>query len=165
MRPKIADSYVPHTYADLMGVGVQAMAASVWPVANKALYLPVTFPYPCQLYSIAFVAVNGTGNYDLGFYDGYSKVRIASSGSTAMTAAGAKTLTFTTDIRVDPGKLYYAALALSSTSGSVERNNSAVPALIALGCAEQATALPLPSPMVPVTLVAAYMPLFVFGVR
>jgi hypothetical protein len=117
MRPRLADPYVPHTYAELAGLGTQGLGTGNWPVANKALCLPVVFPYPCQLYSIAFVAVNGTGNYDLGLYDGYSKVRIASSGTTAMSAAGAKTLSSSPDMRVDPGKLYYAALALSSGSG------------------------------------------------
>lgn len=165
MRPRIADPYVPSVFADVVGVGAQAIASANWPTANKAIYVPIIFPSPCQINSISFVAVNGTGNYDLGFYDGYSKTKIASSGSTAMTAAGAKKLTISPDYRVDSGKLYYAALALSSASGTVERNNAGVPALISLGLAEQTSALPLPSPMVPVTLTSAFMPLFVFGVR
>lgn len=165
MRPKLGDPYVPDVYAQLLAGGSAAMASGTWPTANKAIYVPVIFPYPAQIYSLAFVAANGTGNYDLGFYDGYSKSKIQSTGSTAMTAAGAKKMTFTQDYRVDPGKVYYAALALSSASGSIERNNSILAALIALGCGEQLTALPLPDPMVPVTSSSAYLPLFVFGVR
>jgi hypothetical protein len=166
MRLKLADGYVPTSFTEVIADGgAQSVASGAWPSANRAIYIPVIFPFPCQVYSIAFAATNGTGNYDLGFIDGYTKGKIASSGSTAMTAAGAKTLTFTTDIRVDPGKVYYAALALSSASGTVTRSNSGLPSMISLGMGQEAAALPLPSTITPVTVASAYMPLIAFGVR
>jgi hypothetical protein len=166
MRPRIADSFVPSVYSEMLGAGaVGTLAGRSFPAANRAVHVPVMWPWPCQLYSLTVIAANGTGNYDLGFYDGYSKNLIASAGSTAMTAAGAKTLTFSRDIRVDAGKVYYAAVAGSSTSGQVEGFNTGILGLISIGMGQQASALPLPSTMTPATVATGFMPLFVFGVR
>lgn len=167
MRPRIADFYVPQIYAELCALGNQNGVASGGPGAvNRAYYVPIIFPWPCQLYSLTFIANNGTGNYDLGFYDGYSKTKIQSTGSTAMTAAGAKTMNFTSDYRVDAGKIYYAALSLSSTSGAIWRYSGGVVAqLIMCGLAQESSALPLNSTMTPATLADNFAPVFVFGVR
>jgi hypothetical protein len=163
---RLPDAYIPDTYIQAAGLhGSGVGGTGTWPIANKALYVPVIFPVPATLTSIAMIAFNGTGNYDLGFCDGYTKKRIASSGSTAMTAAGMKKLTFATPIRVDAGRLYYGALALSSASGNVWRSNYSIAACIAAGMGEQVTALPLPDPIVPATVLAAYMPIFVFGIQ
>lgn len=168
MRPRTPDSFVPPIYPELQALSSSGTAISSGGLttANLAYYVPIFFLYPAQIYSLSFAASNGTGNYDLGLYDGYSKNRIQSTGSTAMTAAGVKTMTLTTDYRVDAGKLYYAALALSSTSGTVWRwVPASVTSLIGGGFGQQASALPLPSTMTPVTATATVIPLFVFGVR
>jgi hypothetical protein len=167
MQPRTADFYIPDIYMDLAGyAGQTTHSATVWPTANKAIYVPIIFRYPATLTSISFIAGNGTGNYDLGFYDGYSKVRMASTTSTAMTAAGGKTLTFSQPLRVDAGRLYYGALALSSTSGSTFRTNTgAVNFSILCGMGEQTSSLPLPATAAPVTATVTYAPLFIFGVR
>jgi hypothetical protein len=139
---RLPDFYVPDIYTQMAALHGSGLGGTgTWPIANKALYVPVIFPVPATLTSIAFVAFNGTGNYDLGFCDGYTKKRIYSSGSTAMTAAGVKKLTFTTPIRIDPGKLYYGALALSSTSGSIWRSNYSIAACIAGGMGEGSKAM------------------------
>lgn len=165
MQPRIADSYIPQIYADAAAyLGNGAQATATWPTANKAIYVPIIFPYPCTLTSIAFAAGNGTGNYDLGFYDGYSKVRLGSTTSTAMTAAGKKTLTFTQPLRVDAGRVYYGALALSSTSGSMVSRGLLFRHAILCGLGEQTSSLPLPSTAAPTTCTSSYMPLFIFGV-
>ncbi len=166
MQPRVADFYVPQIYSDLTALGSAApsIAAAVWPTANRAFYVPVIFPYPCTLTSVSFIAGNGTGNYDLGLYDGYSKAKLASTGSTAMTAAGTKTLTFSSPIRSDAGRLYYAAVTLSSTSGTAIRVNTAIVLLIAAGFAQESS-LPLNATMTPVTIASAYTPFVVFGIR
>lgn len=133
---------------------------------NDAHYLPVTFPCDAVLYALRFAATNGTGNYDLGLYDS-SLSLIASSGSTAMTAAGVKSLTLP-EIRVRAGELVYAALALSSTSGSVLRFQVTTGGNFgAFGWGYQASALPLPATATPVDSPTAYtiIPVFAFGVR
>jgi hypothetical protein len=166
MQPRTADSYIPDIYNDLsayFGQGVHS--ATGWPTANKAIYVPIIFRYPTTLTSISFIAGNGTGNYDLGFYDGYTKAKLATSGSTAMTAAGGKTLTFTQPIRVDAGRIYYGAMALSSTSGTAFKSAPSVAQCIICGLGEQTSSLPLPSTAAPVTCTSAYAPLFIFGVR
>ncbi len=166
MQPRTADFYVPDIFVDVQGLtGQTSHASAAWPTANKAIYIPVIFRYPATLTSITYVAGNGTGNYDLGLYDGYSKLKLASSGSTAVTAAGGKTLTFTTPIRVEAGWLYYAAVAVSSTSGAAFKGAPTVNTAITCGLAEQTTALPLPATMAPATISSAYMPIIIFGVR
>ncbi len=166
MQPRVPDFFVPAIYAEQAAVQANsAPGAGTWPLANRAQYVPCIFPYPCTLTSITFVASNGTGNYDLGLYDGYSKNKIASTGSTAMTAAGPKTLTFSPPVRVDAGKLYYGALSLSSTSGGFWRFQTDVPACIVAGCAQETSALPLPATMTPATIATAIFPIFIFGVR
>jgi hypothetical protein len=166
MQPRIADFYIPSIYVDLAAYSTQAAhTAAVWPSANKAIYVPIIFPYPATITSIGFFAGNGTGNYDLGFYDGYSKARLASTGTTAMTATGAKTLTFTQPLRVDAGRLYYGGLALSSTSGTAGSHSVLTANCIICGLAQEVSALPLPATMTPTVATSAYAPVFIFGVR
>lgn len=143
-------------------------AGTIVTVANHAHYIPVIFPKSCTLYAVYFAAANGTGNYDLGLYDGETLALITSTGSTAMTAAGVKTLSLS-DYRVKGGKLYYAALALSSTTGQVYRpayGAAPTPAMIAAGWGMEASALPLPATATPVTTTAyTVCPFFGFGIR
>ena len=145
-----------------MGSNVAAAAAN-WPAADRALFVPVSFPADCTLTDIRFRAGNGTGNYDLGFYLA-DFTRLASTGSTAMSAAGTKTLSLP-DIRVRAGEVFYAALALSSGTGTAFRIAYSLLQLVPSQMAQQASALPLPNPATPAALASAYMPVFAFGVR
>jgi hypothetical protein len=133
--------------------------------ANQAMYCPVTFPCDATIYNVSFVATNGTGNYDLGLYDA-SYRRLASTGSTAMSAAGVKTLTFP-DIRVKAGTTLYVGVVWSSISARmICQANTTVVIMTALGIAEEASALPLPATATPVMVAAATrIPLFTFGIR
>lgn len=133
--------------------------------ANQALYCPVTFPISATIYSVSFAATNGTGNYDLGIYDAGFR-RLASTGSTAMTAAGVKTLAFT-DIYVEAGETLYVGGAWSNTGARfLCESATSLPIVIASGSAEEASALPLPATATPVTPAAATnLPIYTFGVR
>jgi len=132
--------------------------------ANRAMYLPQMFPVDCVLYSLSFYAGNGTGNYDLGVYND-NFVRLVSTGSTAMSAAGVKTLSLP-DFKVAAGTLLFAALALSSTSGTILRvpYTTSVASQTA-GCGTEDSALPLPSTATPVLSVQNGLPIVVWGVR
>lgn len=131
---------------------------------NTAIYMPVWFPEDVTVYAIRFMATNGTGNYDLGLYDS-SFARLASSGSTAMTAAGVKSLTLS-DLHLVGGDLYYVGFALSlNTGAAICASFVTAPPMIAAGFAQQATALPLPNPMVPAAMGGNLYPLINFGVR
>lgn len=148
-----------------LGTAAVSWAIGTWSTAaDRAYYVPQLFPVRCTLYALRFQAGNGTGNYDIGVYDA-AGTRLASSGSTAMTAAGTKTLSLA-DISVTAGTLLYAAIALSSTSGSSGRIAYSVAApTLAIGQMEESSALPLPSTMTPVVSTNASLPIFVWGVR
>ncbi len=147
-------------WAGLTSFGAGTLVAT----NNDAHYVPIFMPCDATLYAIRFAAANGTGNYDLGVYDSALN-RIASSGSTAMTAAGIKTLSLP-DLRFRGGDVIYAALALSNTAGQVIRplfaNNSMQRGV---GVGAQASALPLPNPAVPASIAYGVFPWFAFGVR
>lgn len=133
---------------------------------NDAHYLPITFPVDCTLYAMRFAATNGNGNYDVGLYNS-SLSLMYSSGSTAMTAAGIKTLTLP-EVRVRAGELYYGALGLSLTTASVLRLQVVTGGNFgAFGWGYEASAVPLPSTATPVDSPTAYtiVPVFAFGVR
>lgn len=156
----------PHDVLFTAIARVTPAAGTLVAANDDAHYMPVLFPNPATLESISFAAANGTGNYDLGFYDS-SLAKIASSGSTAMTAAGVKTLSLS-GYRVQSERVYYAALALSSTSGQVYRVNIAAAAqmLEAIGWGHEASALPLPATATPVTTTGyTVWPFFAFGIR
>lgn len=134
-------------------------------LANQAIFLPVSFDTHATIHSLSFAATNGTGNYDIGIYDAGFR-RLAASGSTAMTAAGVKTLSFP-DMHFKAGETIYLAGAWSSTSARLICHQLAsLPVVIAQGCAEEASALPLPSTATPVIPAnATNLPLFTLGVR
>lgn len=134
------------------------LGGTVWPAANRAIYVPVSFPADCTLYSISFKAVNGSDNYDLGFYDG-AGTRIAASGSTAMSAAGTKTLTLP-ELRVFAGNQYYGALVLSGTAGVVfSKGPAATAPLIVVGVGQEALgATALPATMTPASPASTLFP-------
>lgn len=161
-NPWFADEYY---VSQIFQFSWSTIASTVWPAANRAIYVPCTFPADCTLYSISFRAMNGLNNYDLGFYNA-AGTRLAVSGSTAMSAAGTKTLTLP-DIRVYAGDQYYAALVLSGTTGIVwGRAPSTATALVIVGAGQEALGgTALPATMTPAAPASTMYPLFWFGVR
>lgn len=160
----LPNPYVPYEiYLEAAVCAATTFGAGVLVTTNNdATYLPVSFPCDAVVTSIGFAAANGTGNYDLGLYDPDLR-RLASSGSTAMSAAGVKTLSLGA-LKVYGGVPYYAALALSDASGQVVRGAS-TSAYRGLGNGMEASALPLPSTATPVSTRLYGVPLFAFGVR
>lgn len=131
---------------------------------NVAYYVPLAFSIDVTLTAIHFAAANGTGNYDLGLYDENCSARLASSGTTAMSALGVKTLALA-NIALPAGQLVYGALALSSASGDIIRLvMSSLPRLIAAGIGIENSALPLPATATPVTPTNVILPLLAFTV-
>lgn len=166
-RPMILPNpWIPEEpYRHISNVGVTSFGnGTVVSSNNDAHYVPIILPCDVTIYSISFYAANGTGNYDLGLYDS-SLARLASSGSTAMSAAGVKTLSLS-DMRFLGGDLIYGALSLSNTAGTVLRPVYAVSSLEGFGWGHEASALPLPATATPVTTTGyVNIPLFAFGVR
>lgn len=159
----LPDPWSPPTTNRVESFGAPtAYVSATWPVANLAIYMPVIFPADCTLYSLNAVGNNATGNYDLGFYSP-AFARLASKGTTA-NAAAVLTLSLP-NIRVAGGDVYYAAITFSSTSSALVAGGVAGLFAVIAGFAQQATALPLPSPGVPATFAQAIFPLFTFGIR
>lgn len=144
--------------------GQAAIASGTLTISNNdAHFVPVIFPCDATLYALRFIGANTTGNYDLGLYDRDLNL-LASTGSTAMSAAF-QTLTLA-DLRVSGGKLYYMALALSSTAGSIWRPDFGAAAFAkGIGFGTQSSALPLPSTATPSAFGVNVVPFFNFGVR
>lgn len=164
----LTDPHIPvWSYGEAGAIDNAGSVASVaWPIANTAVYVPVQFGESATLYSISYAANSGTGNYDLGFYDD-ALARIASTGSTALSAAGVKTLSLP-EYAVQPGAIYYGALAHSSTGAVIRMVIANIRDMIGVGCGIEASALPLPVTATPVTVSTGFggvMPIFAFGVR
>ena len=146
-----------------VGSGQDLGSGALITLANRACYVPVIFPCDVTVYSLMFQAANGTGNYDLGLYDGNLNL-MTSSGSTAMSAAGTKTLSIP-NWRIRGGTLYYAALSFSSISGQLIRWQNSALGWGAGGVGAENSALPLPSTATPVVAIETVIPVFAFGVR
>lgn len=118
-------------------------AATAWPTANKALYIPFGVTRPFTAYKFSAYVGTASGNIDVGIYD-EGGTRLVSLGSTAaVTGTPDWNITDT----VLPRGLYYMALAVDNTTFTVRagslNNNTAL--VTALGMAEQTTAFALPA--------------------
>lgn len=93
-----------------------APGAAAWPVANLAIYIPLTIPwyYECK----RLFWVNGStagGNSDIGIYN-EEGTRIISSGTTVNAGAGLPQYV-TATILLNPGQ-YYVGYVMSITTAS-----------------------------------------------
>jgi hypothetical protein len=141
------------TAADGSGAAEYAMSASVtftagtgWGAANYACYCPVVVRQAITVYQLGWV--NGSsvaGNFDVGIYD-KALNRLVSSGSTAQAGTSTVQLADITDTSLPPG-LYYLAMSSDTASGNpfLRMAFSAGAVGRAFGCAQQASAFPLPS--------------------
>lgn len=134
-----------------LGVPLRAIAATLnasiaWPVANLAIYEPSIIYQPLTIVKMSIL--NGTavsGNVDIGIYDA-GGAKLVTAGSTAQAGTSAIQTFDITDTLLRPG-LYYMALALDNTTGTVEGVSglTAIDAEI-LGVMQQASAFAMPSP-------------------
>lgn len=146
--------------------GPSAIASSGWGAANQGIAIPIVFPVAATIYSVSFAAGNGTGNFDIALYRP-DFVLVQSLGTTAMTAAGKKTLTLTNDYRVAAGEMIYVGLVGSSTSGTnINYNFGTNGDVILTSVAVQASAIPLPDPFVPAEPASSLkIPVVALGIR
>ena len=163
-RTRLPDPYLPWSphWEALAFASANPGSAALISSNNRALYVPFYLPVSATVYALSFVATNGTGNYDIGIYND-TFARLASSGSTAMTAAGVKTLA--TSLRLGAGKVFYAAFAFSSTAGTILRWAPGLRSVINAGLFQEDSAVPLPATATPVRITETNMPLFALGVR
>lgn len=131
-----------------LGTAMNAMgltsAASAWPTANKAYYIPVSVQYPITVAKM-FV-INGStvsGNIDVGIYDA-GGAKLVTSGSTAQTSGSVIQEFDIADTLLQRG-LYYWACAMDNSTGTLEIWNPNLAIGRAMGVCEQTSAFPLPA--------------------
>lgn len=152
----VVGSLDPASGVDAALISSTGSGTATWPVASKALYVPVVVERSVVAYQIAVTVAVQSGNLDVGIYteDGS---RLISSGSTAVGAAGVQAVNIT-DTTLPPGG-YFLAMAVDNTTASFVRLS--VPPALALraaGMREQATAFALPSTATFANVAAAYLP-------
>lgn len=148
----------PHSLiaAGLLPAG---LASAVWPVANKALFVPVRLSRALRLTRLFLHnGATASGNFDVGIYDRNGN-RLVSTGSTAQVGTSVlQIVTLGTPFLLDRG-LYYLAAAMDNTTGTTNRASvSTVLFAQAAAMAEMASAFPLPTTATLASLVAGYIP-------
>lgn len=141
-----------------LAASISATPASLaYPASNDAIFVPVTVKQTVlikRLYSLNGTSANN--NIDVGIYT-KGGTRVVSSGSTAQSGTNAPQFYDVTDLTLSPG-LYYLAVAMDGTSGTLFRLAPGLHILQLLGVAKQATAFALPATATFATPTANYLP-------
>lgn len=139
-------------------------ATQVWQANNEARYLPAILPLTQVVSAVSIhCTTTGSGTFDLGIYDGTT--RLASLGSTSLVS-GINTWTLPTPMVFEAGKVYILAMSCSTTSATFVRTAHVVSnARRGSGPMQEASAHPLPSTATPVNITTAYCPAFALTFR
>lgn len=139
--------------------GGQLGALGQFQTANRAYYVPFRLPWAYPIKRIFMVNSFSNGNIDLGIY-GADGSKIFSIGSTAM--AGSNAPQYMAKNILLPSGSYYFGVSGSSTGATWFAVNEGLPRTRLIGMLEEASALPLPARMTPVTPVATSIPFLGF---
>lgn len=101
---------------EAVGAGSNTVASYNWPAEKRAVYVPVTIPWPYPVSRVFWA--NGSaagGNMDFGIYtqDG---ARLYSTGATAASGNSLLQYVDPTDFLLTPGTYYFALLNDSATT-------------------------------------------------
>lgn len=143
---------------EMVSTTLTVNTAVAWPSANRAIFVPFLVFNP--LVAVKMFIANGStvsGNVDVGIYDTGGS-RLVSSGSTAHAGTSATQVFDITDTTLNPG-VYYFAVAMDNTTGTIKALTSAVGICSACGVLSQSTAFALPSPATFAAAADAYIPL------
>ncbi len=146
----------------LAPLALQAGTTSIsWPSADLSVYAPFQVGRPVVITKMAVVnGATASGNIDLGIYtaDG---TRLVSSGAIAQAGTSTLQVVDITDTLLGPG-VYYLALGLSSTSGTVlARTGGTAATFAAAGMREAAlTSMPLSPTVTLITYARTILPNF-----
>jgi len=145
---------------ELIGGGGGTLASNAWPVAAKAIYVPILVPR--RITAVKMFTLNGataSGNQDVGIYDSQGN-RLVSIGATAQAGISAMQVHDTTDLIMEAGR-YYMGLANSGTTGTYLSCTSQLAQVLGgYGVLNQASAGTLPSTATFATCSSAYLPMF-----
>lgn len=140
-------------------IGQTATAATVWPAANRAIFIPVQVLKPVTLFKMAWF--NGgtlSGNVSVGVYD-ESWTRLNTSFTVAQTGANVVQVADISDVSVAAGTTVYLAMALDNGAGTVYRAALSNFAMTLCYCREMAAAYPLPATATPTVVTTGYLPM------
>lgn len=138
------------------GGGLGWSTAAAWPANNRALYMPFTLESQATAFKIGLIVGTQSGNLDVGIYD-LSSVRLVSSGSTAVAAAGIQIVDIA-DTALQPGH-YYLAMSCSTTGAQFNRAAPIAQSIRVLGMREESLgSVTLPNPATMSNPSSAYMP-------
>lgn len=114
-----------------------------WPAANRVILLPF---YLSEAKTLAKIRIfNGSpvsGNLDAGIYDA-SGTKVVTLGSTAQSGTNAQQILDIADTALSANTLYYAALILDNTTGTVGRATPGIAAGQLHGMKQVASSIPL----------------------
>ena len=141
--------------------------SATWPANDKAYYYPFRLHEFVTARQLLFwVGATSSGNIDVAIYDSQLN-RIVAAGSTAMSATVNTWQEINiTDTVLPPGD-YYLGVACSTTAGTcfMSAGLADEQALSKWPIYEQASALPLPNPAVPVLCTDATPPVMAVGIQ
>jgi hypothetical protein len=138
----------------------QNYSSQTYPAANRALACPIIIAETFTVRKVVWF--NGvtatTDSVDVGVYteDG---ALLVSGGGTAVSGQSASQEADVTDTVLKPGR-YWMAYAQNGVTATPWMSNGAVSTLRIAGCAQMATAYPLPSTFTPAAIASANFPLF-----
>lgn len=121
--------------------------ASITWVANQAVFIPVTLPFPYPVRRVFWgVGSAGGGNVDFGIYN-FEGTRLFSTGSTAQSGTSTLQYVDVTDFLLTPGVYYFGYAASGTTNVSNGSTVATATFQRMAGILQQASALPLPATM------------------
>lgn len=149
---------------DGIGLELAAMVAygnplsATWPVANVALYMPITLQTPAIAYQLwVWNGATTSGNFDIGLFN-ESGTKLVSSGATAQSGTSSIQLVDIADTLLPVGTTWIG-LAFPNTTATVLRINPPFRYTAPLGCYQQTTAYPLPSPATYARIAQVFIPM------
>lgn len=155
----VISTYSP---ASIGATNLGAPVSTAWGTANRAVYVPFRIARPTlvdRLWVMAGATQGGANNVDLGIYD-KDFTRVLSTGSQTYNGGTNVINTFNvTDTIIGPGQFYFAAV-ISSATDTVFSTTSTILAVLlrSFGCAQEASALPLPAVGTPAALASNLCP-------
>lgn len=137
---------------------VTTPSSAVWPVANKTIYAPFYVPWNYPVKRVWWQnGITVSGNVALAIYT-FGGARIYTTGSTAQAGTSVPQYVTPTAFQLASG-IYYLALGMDNTTGTILRTGPSVLAMQGQGVLEETT-FPPPATMTPVTIASAYFPYF-----
>jgi len=144
---------------DMAGMVTPNYASATYPSSNLALACPFEIAGSFLVRKVFWFngTTVGTNNVDVGVYD-ESGTRLVSGGGTLSAGASGTQEVDVTDTLLKAGR-YWLAYVQNGTTLTPIMSASGIALLRSMGCAQMATAYPLPTTFVPAAIANANFPL------